>query len=228
MKWKAEKWLFLMVLSYLKNNKNSRTYRCSNIAKNRVFRTFRLGLLENLSRWSNSEPGFGFYAKKYFGNDYRNFYSNHNLIFSIPVLYSIHISIKIGNLIYLLYCLCNKTNMNLATYSRSLYIILIAVFAERGRKRHLPLTRVDPQATKHGTRRVGVSPLSRFDFTMSAVETRSRIMFLLTSCIRGAKQTINLKWQNIQFKILALFFRYFDIHLPKINIWKIFVNCRII
>ena len=81
MKWKAEKWVFFMVLSYLKNNKNSRTYPCSNIAKNCVFRTFRLGLLENLTWWSNSEPGFGFYAKNYFGNDYRYFYNNHNLIF---------------------------------------------------------------------------------------------------------------------------------------------------
>ena len=68
MKWKAEKWLFLVVFSYLRNNKNSRSYRCSNIAKTRVFRTFRLGLLENLTWWSNSEPGFGFYAKNYFGN----------------------------------------------------------------------------------------------------------------------------------------------------------------
>ena len=65
---KAEKSLFLMVFSYLKSNTNSRSYRCSNIAKNRVFRTFRLGLLENLMRWSNSEPRFGFYAKNYFGN----------------------------------------------------------------------------------------------------------------------------------------------------------------
>ena len=31
---------------------------------------------------------------------------------------------KNGNLIYLLYCLCNETNMNSATYRRSLYIIL--------------------------------------------------------------------------------------------------------
>ena len=37
---KAEKWLFLMVFSYWQNNKNSRSNRCSNIAKNRVFRTF--------------------------------------------------------------------------------------------------------------------------------------------------------------------------------------------
>ena len=86
MKWKAEKRLFLMVFSYLKNNQNSRSYRCSNIAKNRVFRTFRLGLLENQTWWTNSEPGFGFYAKNYFGNDYRYFYNNHNLIFCRPVL----------------------------------------------------------------------------------------------------------------------------------------------
>ena len=35
-----------MVFSYLKINKNSQSYRCLNIAKNRVFGTFRLGLLE--------------------------------------------------------------------------------------------------------------------------------------------------------------------------------------
>ena len=75
-----------MVFSYLKNNKNSRSYRCSNIAKTRVFRTFRLGLLEILTWWSKSEPGFDFYAKNYFGNDYRYFYNNHNLIFCRPVL----------------------------------------------------------------------------------------------------------------------------------------------
>ena len=49
MKWKAEKWLFLMIFLYFKNNKNSQSYLCSNIAKNRVFRTSRLGLLENLT-----------------------------------------------------------------------------------------------------------------------------------------------------------------------------------
>ena len=49
-------------------NKNSRSYRCSNIAKNRVYHTFRLWLLENLTWWSNSEPVFGFYAKNYFRN----------------------------------------------------------------------------------------------------------------------------------------------------------------
>ena len=59
----------------------------SNIAKNRVFRTFRLGLPENLTWWSNSVPRLGFYAKNYFGNDYRYFYNNHNLIFCRPVLY---------------------------------------------------------------------------------------------------------------------------------------------
>ena len=35
---------------------------------NSYFRTFRLGLLENLTRWSNSKLGFGFYAINYFGN----------------------------------------------------------------------------------------------------------------------------------------------------------------
>ena len=34
----------------------------------------------------NSEPGFGFYAKNYFGNDYRYFYNNQNLIFCRPLL----------------------------------------------------------------------------------------------------------------------------------------------
>ena len=65
MKWKAEKWLFLVVFSDLKNNKNSRSYGCSNKAENRVFRTFRLGLLKNLTYWSiSSETGFGFYTEK--------------------------------------------------------------------------------------------------------------------------------------------------------------------
>ena len=83
---KAEKWLFLRVFWYLKNNKNSRSCRCSNIVKTRVFRSFRLELLENLTWWINSEPGFGFCAKNYFGNDYRYFYNNHNLIFCRPLL----------------------------------------------------------------------------------------------------------------------------------------------
>ena len=70
MKWNAEKWLFLVFFfSDLKNNKNSRSYRCSNKAKNRVFRTFRLGLLKNLTCWSSSEAGFGFYGKNYFWNN---------------------------------------------------------------------------------------------------------------------------------------------------------------
>ena len=55
--------------------------------KYRVFRTFRLGSLENLTWWSDSELGFGFYAKNYFGNDYRYFYNNYNLIFCRPVLF---------------------------------------------------------------------------------------------------------------------------------------------
>ena len=75
-----------MVFSYLKNNKKSRSYRCINIAKNRFFRTFRLGLLEDLMWWRNSEPGLGFYAKNYFWNNYRYFYNKHNLIFCRPVL----------------------------------------------------------------------------------------------------------------------------------------------
>ena len=73
MKCKAEKWLLFLVFSGLKNNKDSRRYGCSNKAKNRVLRTFRLGLLENLTWWSNYDPGFGFYAENYFGNDLQLF-----------------------------------------------------------------------------------------------------------------------------------------------------------
>ena len=73
MKWKAKKWLFLVAFSDLKNNKNSQSYGCSNKAKNRVFRTFRLGLFKNLTCWSSSEAGFGFYGKNYFGNDLQLF-----------------------------------------------------------------------------------------------------------------------------------------------------------
>ena len=52
----------------------------------------------------------------------------------------------------------------------------------------------DPcESAQNQTRRVGVSPLSAFDFMLTAVELRSRIMFLSTSCKRGAKQTTNLK-----------------------------------
>ena len=54
--------------SDLPNNKNLRSYRGSSKAKNRVFCTFRLGLLKNLTWWSNSDPGFGFRAQIYFGN----------------------------------------------------------------------------------------------------------------------------------------------------------------
>ena len=57
--------------SDLKNNKNSRSHECSN--KKRVFRTFRLGLLINLTCWSSSEAGFGFYGKNYVGNDLQLF-----------------------------------------------------------------------------------------------------------------------------------------------------------
>ena len=46
--------VFLVVFSDLKNNKNSRSYGCSNKAKTRVFCTFRLGLLKNVTWWSNS------------------------------------------------------------------------------------------------------------------------------------------------------------------------------
>ena len=52
-------------------------------------------------------------------------------------------------------------------------------------------------STHNQARRVGVSPLPRFDFTLSAVEPRSKIMFLSTSCQSGAKQTTNLKSPNI-------------------------------
>ena len=69
------------------------------------------------------------------------------------------------------------------------------VFAERGRKRP-PTT--DPCGSLHNqTRCVGVSPLSRFNFTLSAVGPRSIIMFLSLWCKRGTKQTINSKSQNI-------------------------------
>ena len=70
--WKC---LLLVVFSDLKNNKNSRCYRCSNKAKNRVFCSFRLRLLKNLTCWSNYDPGFGFYAKNYFGNDLQQFHN---------------------------------------------------------------------------------------------------------------------------------------------------------
>ena len=45
-------------------------------------------------------------------------------------------------------------------------------------------------------------PLPRFDFTLSFVEPRSKIMFLSTSCQSGAKQTTNLKSPNLSFRIL--------------------------
>ena len=45
----------------------------------------------------------------------------------------------------------------------------------------------------------------RFDFTLSSVEPRSKIMFLSTLCQSGAKQTTNLKSPNISFKILPFF-----------------------
>ena len=73
-------------------------------------------------------------------------------------------------------------------------------------------------STHNQARRVGVSPHPRFDFTLSAVEPRSKIMFLSTSCQSGAKQTTNLKSRNISFKILPFFLRYFLKHLPKMNI----------
>ena len=60
-------------------------------------------------------------------------------------------------------------------------------------------------STHNEARRVGVSPLPRFDFTLSAVESRSKIMFLSTSCQSGAKQTTNLKSPNISFKIQGAF-----------------------
>ena len=63
-------------------------------------------------------------------------------------------------------------------------------------------------STHNLARRVGVSPLPRFDFTLSSVEPRSKIMFLSTSCQSGTKQTTNLKSPNISFKILPCFFDY--------------------
>ena len=73
MEWKAEKWLFLVVFSDLENNTNSRSYGCSNKAKNPVLLTFRLGLLKNRTCWSSSQAGFGFYVKNYLGNDLQLF-----------------------------------------------------------------------------------------------------------------------------------------------------------
>ena len=43
---------------------NSRCNLTPSIAKNSIFCTFRLGFLENLTWWSNSEVGFGFSAPK--------------------------------------------------------------------------------------------------------------------------------------------------------------------
>ena len=65
--------------SYFMNTTNiteTKVYYCfayTNKAKNRVFRTSRLGLLKNLTCWSNSEAGFDLYAKNYFGNDLQLF-----------------------------------------------------------------------------------------------------------------------------------------------------------
>ena len=42
-------------------------------------------------------------------------------------------------------------------------------------------------STHNQARRVGVSLLPRFEFTLSSVEPRSKIMFLSTSCQSGAK-----------------------------------------
>ena len=52
-------------------------------------------------------------------------------------------------------------------------------------------------------------PIPRFDFTLSSVKPRSKIMFLSTSCQSGAKQTTNLKSLNVSFKILPFFLWYF-------------------
>ena len=48
-------------------------------------------------------------------------------------------------------------------------------------------------------------PLPRFDFMLSSVEPRSKIMFLSTSCQSGAKQTTNLKPPNLSFRIFPFF-----------------------
>ena len=73
-------------------------------------------------------------------------------------------------------------------------------------------------STHNQARCIEVSSLPRFDFTLSVVEPRSKILFLSTSCQSGAKQTTNLKSQNISFKILPFFLRYFQKHSPKLNI----------
>ena len=77
------------------------------------------------------------------------------------------------------------------------------MFAERGRKRPPPLN--------------CVSLLFSFDLMLAAVELRSRIMFLSTSFDKF-KMIKYIVW-DISFS-----FWYFDKHLSKINIWKIFLN----
>ena len=45
-------------------------YITSKIAKNPIFRVHNLKYLKILTWWNNSELGFGFYAKKHFGNNF--------------------------------------------------------------------------------------------------------------------------------------------------------------
>ena len=106
MKWEAEKWLYLVVFSDLKNNKNSKSYGCSNKAKTRVFRTFRLGLLKNLTWLSNSDPGFGFYAKNYFRKNLQ--------LFQNKIMQTCVIETNIYLFIFIFIALRTNSNLNLS------------------------------------------------------------------------------------------------------------------
>ena len=70
---------------------------------------------------------------------------------------------------------------------------------------HFPILRgneASKGSTHNQARRVCVSPLPRFDFTLSAIGPRSKIIFPSTSYQSGAKQTTNLKPRNMSFKVL--------------------------
>ena len=77
-------------------------------------------------------------------------------------------------------------------------------------------------STHNQARRDGASPLPRFDFMLSSVEPRSKIMFLSTLCQSVAKQTTNIKSPNLSFRILPFFLWYFQKHSPKMNIWTFY------
>ena len=82
--------------------------------------------------------------------------------------------------------------------------VLVTVIQERGSWR--PPTTLPCGNTHNQARRVGVSPLPRFDFTLSAVEPRSKIMFLSTSCHSGAKQTTVTGGPKCAIICLKMFF----------------------